>query len=124
MPGISKWTKTTIAQHLTIGALGTYVVGTPSQVADDFERWVSEADVDGFNIAYAVKPRTFLDVIELLIPELRRRGLFWEDYTVPGGTYRENFYGREGQRGPLERHIANKYRWRAGVEKADAVIPE
>ena len=124
IPGIPKWTKKTIVQHLSIGALGACVVGTPAHVADEFERWVQEADVDGFNISYAIKPGTFVDMIELLLPELRRRGLFWEDYAVPGGTYRENFYRKEGQKGPLERHVAYKYRWRAGVDKADAIIPE
>jgi len=113
-----------VATHLSIGGLGATVVGTPTQVADEFERWVAEADVDGFNIAYAVKPGTFVDVIELLLPELRSRGLFWDDYAVQGGTYRENFYGKAGQAGPLEAHVASKYRWRAGVRREDAVIPE
>lgn len=49
-PGIPKWTKHTVAKHITIGGLGATVVGTPVQVADEFERWVEEADVDGFNI--------------------------------------------------------------------------
>jgi len=33
-----------------VGGLGATVVGTPAQVAIEFERWVEEADVDGFNI--------------------------------------------------------------------------
>jgi alkanesulfonate monooxygenase SsuD/methylene tetrahydromethanopterin reductase-like flavin-dependent oxidoreductase (luciferase family) len=49
-PGVSKWTKTTVAKHITVGGLGATVVGTPTQVANEFERWVNEADVDGFNI--------------------------------------------------------------------------
>jgi alkanesulfonate monooxygenase SsuD/methylene tetrahydromethanopterin reductase-like flavin-dependent oxidoreductase (luciferase family) len=47
---VKKWTKVTVAKHITVGGLGATVVGTPSQVADEFERWVREADVDGFNI--------------------------------------------------------------------------
>lgn len=50
-PGVAKWTKHTVAKHITVGGLGATVVGTPEQVADEFERWVVEADVDGFNIA-------------------------------------------------------------------------
>ncbi|KAF2122067.1 putative xenobiotic compound monooxygenase, DszA family [Lophiotrema nucula] len=123
-PGIPKWTKLTVGKHITVGGLGATVVGTPAQVADAFEQWVSEADVDGFNIAYAIKPGTFVDVSELLIPELRKRGLFWDDYAVPGGTYRENIYKRPNQAGPLDEHIASKYRWRAGVEAVDHKIPE
>lgn len=49
-PGIPKWTKHTVAKHITLGGLGATTVGSPSQVADEFERWVEEADVDGFNI--------------------------------------------------------------------------
>lgn len=48
-PGVVKWTKVTVAQHITVGGLGTTSVGTPKQVADELERWVAEADVDGFN---------------------------------------------------------------------------
>lgn len=33
-----------------VGGLGTTAVGTPEQVADEFERWVEEGGVDGFNI--------------------------------------------------------------------------
>lgn len=88
------------------------------------QRWVDEADVDGFNMPYAIFPGSFEDIVELLVPELRRRNVFWDEYAVPGGTYRENFYQREGQKQPLEQHVASKYRWRARVRREDAVIPE
>ncbi|RAO68085.1 uncharacterized protein BHQ10_004097 [Talaromyces amestolkiae] len=122
-PGVAKWTKLTVAKHITVGGLGTTSVGTPKQVADELERWVAEADVDGFNFAYAINPGSFVDIIELLLPELRQRGLFWNDYAVVRGTYRENFYGKKGQSGPLEGHPAAKYRWKAGVDAADHKIP-
>lgn len=73
--------------------------------------------------AYALFPQSFKDIIELLLPELRKRGLFWDDYAVPGGTYRENFYRRAGQSGPLDEHVAASYRWKAGVPEAEAEIP-
>ncbi|GAB1210170.1 hypothetical protein APSETT445_008960 [Aspergillus pseudonomiae] len=123
-PGVDKWTKSTVGQHITVGGLGATPVGTPQQVADEMERWVEEADVDGFNLAYAVKPGSFKDIIELLIPELRRRGLFWEEYAVNKGTYRENLYGKPGQSGPPTDHPAAKYRWNAGVNAQDHKIPE
>jgi hypothetical protein len=63
-------------------------------------------------------------VIELLLPELRSRGEFWDDYVVPGGTYRENIYKLEGQKGPLPEHVGSTYRWKAGVEAKDHKIPE
>jgi hypothetical protein len=73
--------------------------------------------------AYAIKPGSFIDIAELLIPELRKRGLFWDDYAVQGGTYRENFYGKKGQAGPRDDHPAARYRWKAGVDAAEHQIP-
>lgn len=55
-PGVPRWTKHAVARHLMVGGLGATVVGTPGQVADEFERWVEEGDVDGFNI---VSPSSF-----------------------------------------------------------------
>ncbi|KAJ0276478.1 hypothetical protein CBS470a_010766 [Colletotrichum nupharicola] len=123
-PGTAKWTKHTIAEHVSIGGNGPIFVGTAAQVADGLETWIAEADVDGFNFAYALFPQSFKDIIDLLLPELRRRGLFWDDYAVPGGTYRENFYRKKGQSGPLDEHVASSYRWKAGVPAEEAKIPE
>ncbi|PVH97303.1 Nitrilotriacetate monooxygenase component A/pristinamycin IIA synthase subunit A [Periconia macrospinosa] len=123
-PNIPKWTKRTVAKHISVGGLGATAIGTPVSVADELERWVAEADVDGFNIAYAIKPGTFVDVIDLLLPELRKRGLFWDEYERRGGTYRENFYGVEGKWGEGGGHVREGFRWRKGVEGVDAGIPE
>ena len=60
MPGVAKWTKLTVAQHITVGGLGATVVGTAAHVADEFERWVKEADVDGFNIVSRMSLCRFL----------------------------------------------------------------
>ena len=35
---------------------------------------------------------------------------------MPGGTYRENFYGEAGKKCPPDDHVAAKYHWRAGEE--------
>ena len=59
----------------------------------------------------------------MLLPELRARGLFWSDYAVPGGTYRENLYRKKGQSGPLPEHTAAGYRWRADVRSEEHRIP-
>ena len=64
-------------------------------------------------------PQTFEDVIELLLPELRRRGLFWDDYFAPGATYRENIYEAKGQAEPPSDHPAGKMIWRP---KGDAGV--
>lgn len=57
-------------------------------------------------------PQTFVDVIELLVPELQRRGIFWKDFHAPGGTYRENLYEMAGQHEPLSDHPAAAMIWR------------
>ncbi|KAL9471062.1 hypothetical protein ACSS6W_009003 [Trichoderma asperelloides] len=112
-PQVPKWTKRAVAKHIQVGGLGTTVIGTPEKVADEMERWVREADIDGFNIAYALWPQTFQDVIDLLIPVLKERGLFWDGYAVDGGTYRENLYGKKGVARPPSDHPAAKYHWKA-----------
>lgn len=53
-PVNSKWTKNTVAEHVSLGGNGPLFVGTPSQVADNFEVWLNEADVDGFNLVRGV----------------------------------------------------------------------
>lgn len=42
-------------------------------------------------------PESITDIVELLIPELQKRGIYWTDYPVPGGTLRENMQGKPGQ---------------------------
>jgi hypothetical protein len=64
------------------------VVGSGATVADELERWVDEADVDGFNLAYAVTPGTFENFAGYVVPELRARGRVQETYAAP--TLREN----------------------------------
>ncbi|CAK7238202.1 hypothetical protein SEUCBS140593_010428 [Sporothrix eucalyptigena] len=123
-PAGTKWTKHTVARHISIGGNGPVFIGTASQVADNLEAWVAEADVDGFNFAYALFPQSFKDIIDLLLPELKRRGLFWDDYAAPEGTYRENFYGTPGQKVPLDEHVASTFHWKAGVSAEEHKIPE
>jgi FMN-dependent oxidoreductase (nitrilotriacetate monooxygenase family) len=64
------------------------VKGTPAQVVDQMEHWFKNGACDGFNILSAVMPLSTDDIIELILPELRRRGLFRTEYE--GRTLREN----------------------------------
>lgn len=96
-------------------------------VADVMESWVNEADIDGFNIAYVSNPESYEDLVELLVPVLQERGLMWEDYTVPGGTYRENLLGTPGQSGVPDGHPAANFKYETlrekyGDEKGDIFI--
>jgi hypothetical protein len=60
-------------------------------------------------LSYASVPETFDDIIKYLIPELRRRGVFWDDYVVPGGTLRENYLGVKGASRLSDTHTGAKY---------------
>lgn len=64
------------------------VVGTPGQVADQLETMFREEAGDGFVISPAFLPGAFEEFVELVIPELQRRGLFRKEYT--GATLRDN----------------------------------
>ena len=110
------WNKKTIAETLIMGGNGAKVIGNAKTVADELERWVEVADVDGFNFSYATNPGTFDDIIEFLLPELRARGLFWEDYAVPAGTLRENYLGVKGENRLPRGHPGARYVWKAGEE--------
>ncbi len=71
------------------GARGHYeVVGSPIEVVDMMERWVAGGACDGFNIMPPVFPSSLHEFVELVIPELQRRGLFRTSYS--GTTLREN----------------------------------
>jgi len=117
------WNKTTIAEHLILGGNGAKIIGNAKTCADELERWAEVADVDGFNLSYASIPETFDDIIEFLIPELRRRGIFHDDYAVPGGTLRENYLGIKGRNRLDESHTGAKFMWKAG-EKVPAFAKE
>ncbi|KAJ9220183.1 hypothetical protein DTO207G8_201 [Paecilomyces variotii] len=111
-----KWDKKTIAEYLKLGGNGPKIIGSAKTVADQLEKWVEVADVDGFNFSAASIPETFEDIITYLLPELRKRGLFWDDYTVKGGTFRENVYGKAGQNRLPDTHPGAQYFWKEGEE--------
>ncbi len=66
------------------------MVGSPQQVADQLEQWVEESDIDGFNLTYAVMPETYENIIDLLVPELQRRGVYKKEYRP--GSLREKLF--------------------------------
>lgn len=56
------------------------VVGTPTSIADLMEEWFTTGAADGFNIQSPCIPVDSVDFVELVIPELQRRGLFRTEY--------------------------------------------
>ncbi|MFZ2004667.1 MAG: LLM class flavin-dependent oxidoreductase [Stellaceae bacterium] len=76
--------------NLTAAARGHWVIcGTPKKIADILEEWFVEKAADGYNILPAYFPGAFADFVDLVIPELQRRGLFRREYE--GRTLREHF---------------------------------
>ncbi len=85
------------------GARGHWqVVGTPGQVADAMEERFLNEGADGFNVMPPYLPGGLDDFIELVVPELRRRGLFRTEYE--GRTLREHL----GLARPARRHKHHK----------------
>ena len=64
------------------------LTGTPAQIADDFEAWFSGGAADGFNIMFPELMGCVADFVQLVVPELQRRGLFRTAYG--GSTLREH----------------------------------
>lgn len=54
-------------------------------------------------------PESYEDLVELLVPELQKRGLMWDDYAAPGGTYRENMLRKPGQTYATEGHASRDF---------------
>jgi FMN-dependent oxidoreductase (nitrilotriacetate monooxygenase family) len=116
------WTVREIAEYVGIGGPGPVIIGSPQTVADELQSWVEETDVDGFNLAYAVTPESFADFVQLVVPELQRRGLYKLDYRQ--GTLREKLYGVGRQR-LQESHPAAKYRFlNAERERPTTAAPD
>ncbi|MBX6425117.1 MAG: LLM class flavin-dependent oxidoreductase [Variibacter sp.] len=101
------WTVRELALHVGIGGRGPVIVGSPGQVADELEHWVDATGIDGFNLAYAVTPESFVDFVDLVVPELQRRGRLKREYRK--GTLREKLSGASSPHLPPT-HPGARYR--------------
>jgi FMN-dependent oxidoreductase (nitrilotriacetate monooxygenase family) len=79
---------------------GHVIVGGPVQIADYFQSWLDRYACDGFNIQSAFVVDQLLAFSHLVVPELRRRGIFRQDYD--GATLRDHLALRR----PLNRWAA------------------
>jgi len=68
---------------------GAEIVGDAKKVADVFEEWFQDRAADGFILFPPYLPGTADLFVELVVPELQRRGLFRTDYE--GTTFRDHF---------------------------------
>ena len=71
------------------GGNGHYrLIGTPRDIVDEMQAWVENDAADGFNILPTHLPGGLDDVVDQVVPELQRRGLYRTAYQ--GRTLREN----------------------------------
>ncbi|EPQ0836168.1 LLM class flavin-dependent oxidoreductase, partial [Acinetobacter baumannii] len=110
------WTIEEIANWNSLGGNGPVLVGSAETVSDALQQWVEDTDVDGFNLAYILAHQTFADVVEFIVPELQKRGVYQTSYAQ--GTLREKLFGA----GPYlpENHRGAKYRNLKELKLAEA----
>lgn len=65
-----------------------HFIGTPEQIADEMERWLTEEATDGFMMQFPLMPDHLHDFVHDVVPLLQKRGVFREDYT--GTTLRDH----------------------------------
>ena len=70
------------------GHTGLAMIGTPKSIADTMEEWLLTEGSDGFTIQFPYLPGGLYDFVDLVVPELQRRGIFRTVYE--GRTLREN----------------------------------
>jgi long-chain alkane monooxygenase len=103
------WTRRKLLEMFELGGRYPAIVGSATQVADELQAWIDEADVDGFNLSRTVVPESYEDFVDLIVPELQNRGLYKTAYAP--GTLRHKLFG-EADTLP-ERHAGAQFR--AGV---------
>ena len=101
------WTRRTLLEQHALGGRYMTVVGSPEQVADELEAWIAETGLDGFNLTRIVTPESYQDFIELVIPELQRRGSYKTAYDP--GSLRQKLF-TEGDAHLPRRHTGASYR--------------
>jgi FMN-dependent oxidoreductase (nitrilotriacetate monooxygenase family) len=80
------------------------IYGSPKRIADIFEEWFTGEMADGFVILPPHFPGGLNDFVNLVVPELQRRGLFRTDYSGP--TLRDHLGLKRPDAGFTRQHDA------------------
>ena len=59
------------------------IIGTPEDVAQEMQRWLDNGACDGFNFVPSVYPTGLDDFVNMVVPELQKRGIFRREYEGP-----------------------------------------
>ena len=89
-------------QHVLPARGHVLIKGDIAHVADTMEEWHRDKACDGFNLVAPYLPGGLEQIIDLVIPELQRRGLFRTEYE--GTTLRESL----GLEQPSNRFFASE----------------
>lgn len=73
--------------YLNAGGGHFTLIGTPAEIVDQMEKWFEAGVADGFNLMPPTLPGSLEDFVELVVPEMQKRGIFRERYE--GHTFRE-----------------------------------
>ena len=96
-----------LEQH-ALGGRYITLVGSPEHVADELESWIAETGLDGFNLTRIVTPESYVDFIDLVVPELQRRGSYKTAYDT--GSLRQKLFV-DGDAHLPQRHTGAAYRY-------------
>lgn len=77
-----------LGKFFSMGNGHNVIFGTPTHIADVMEEYFVRGGAEGFTLMPPYESRPLERFVDLVIPELRRRGLFREEYT--GRTLREH----------------------------------
>lgn len=84
------------------------MIGTPVEVADQMEEWLSSEACDGFMMVFHSAPDGYDDFTSMVVPELQRRGIFRTKYD--GATLRENIGLRRPKSAHARKQLPNEDR--------------
>ena len=69
-----------VYERLLVSKGHRQLIGSATDVADSLQAWFEADAADGFNVMPAVMPGGLADFVDLVVPELQRRGLFRKAY--------------------------------------------
>jgi len=81
------WTLRQLYEHFAATRGHMVLIGTPSMVADTMQEWFESDACDGFNVLPSMFPDELESFVDLVVPELQRRGLYRKRYE--GKTLRD-----------------------------------
>jgi alkanesulfonate monooxygenase len=78
------------AYEHVVGSMGGLIIkGSVKDVCDQMEDWYRSEVCDGFVLSGPVMPDGMYKILQMVVPELQRRGVFRKDFEE-GKTFRES----------------------------------